>query len=459
VRTLIVLAMTLVAGARLLMCGFWLQPIVGGWLLVVFAMMLTGRIPHVLESIQYATQAPIAGFTLFQYRSYRAKTNRPQRFRLAGLLSFVFPALAVLVFGFLFVLANPDLMTLFGDNLEHFFRSLREWLVDYGPEPLEIPFLVFVLLLTAGLIRPVNPKLDMLELDDEDDERLPEVRSVLYPAYRNTLIAVTVLFAVYIVFEFKTLWFRTFPKGFYYSGYAHEGAFWLTVALALATLTLSVIFRRELLRDERVGKLKKLAWLWSVENFLLAAAVYNRLSIYVGFNGMTRMRVVGFFGISAVVCGFALVVWKIAKAHHFLWLVRKQLWALALFVYLYAVVPVDHCVMTYNVGRILAGDPAPSVQISEHPIDDEGIDVLFPLLQADDEIIRDGVKALLRQRYLEEIQEAADRKADGWTAWSWSHNRLLSDLEKNEQKLFFAGGEPARKAAWNRFDEYAYQWY
>lgn len=464
IRTLLVLGMILLVGVRLLMCGFWLQPIVGGWLLVVYAMLLTGRTPHVLESFQYATQAPVAGFTLFQHRSFRANRHRPHALGLAGMLSVILPVLAVVVFGFLFILANPDLMKLFGDKFEYVLRSIREWFVEYGPQPLEIAFLVFMLLLTAGLLRPVNRKLDMLELEDEDEDieddfHAAEVQSVLYPAYRNTLLAVVALFAVYNVFEFQTLWFRSFPKGFYYSGYAHEGAFWLTVALALSTLTLSVIFRRELLRDERIVRLKRLAWIWSAENFLLALAVYHRLSIYVGFNGMTRMRVVGFFGISAVMCGFALVVWKIAKQYHFLWLVRRQMWVLALFVYLYAVVPVDQCVMTYNVNRILTGDPAPSVQISEHPIDDEGIDVLFPLLEADNEIIREGVRALLLQRFHQEVLESMERDETGWTAWSWSHHRLLRDLENHKQKLLFQGGEPAREAAWDRFDDYAYQWY
>ncbi len=56
-----------------------------------------------------------------------------------------------------------------------------------------------------------------------------------YPALRNTLWTVIGLFAVYLVFEFMTLWFRSLPPGFYYAGYARERAAWLTVALALAT--------------------------------------------------------------------------------------------------------------------------------------------------------------------------------------------------------------------------------
>ena len=101
---------------------------------------------------------------------------------------------------------------------------------------------------------------------------------------------------------------------------------------------------------------------------LLAIAVYHRLYIYIGFNGMTRMRMVGIFGISAVLVGFLLVLWKIARNRGFLWLLHRHLWTVAMAVYVYSVIPVDVVVVQYNVHRILAGDPAQSVQISVHPI-------------------------------------------------------------------------------------------
>ena len=44
---------------------------------------------------------------------------------------------------------------------------------------------------------------------------------------------------------------------------------------------------------------------------VLALAVFNRLFIYISFNGMTRMRIVALYGMSAVAVGFVLVVWKI----------------------------------------------------------------------------------------------------------------------------------------------------
>ncbi len=47
---------------------------------------------------------------------------------------------------------------------------------------------------------------------------------------------------------------------------------------------LSLIFRGRVLADPRLPRLRRLAWLWSAENMLLAAAVYHRLFIYIGFN-------------------------------------------------------------------------------------------------------------------------------------------------------------------------------
>src|SRR5690606_4545025 len=151
----------------------------------------------------------------------------------------------------------------------------------------EIICWIVVALCVGGLLRPMVTTwvLKPLSRSVDADVAEPLFETPLYAAYRNTLIAVMALFSIYLVFEFATLWFRTFPKGFYYAGYAHEGAAWLTVALAATTFVLSAIFRESTMRDPRVESLKRLAWGWSALNLLLALAVYNRMWIYVDFNG------------------------------------------------------------------------------------------------------------------------------------------------------------------------------
>ena len=346
-----------------------------------------------------------------------AQRARRPRWRIAriGFLSIALPLAAFIAFSLLFILANPDLLDSFGQRAEKILTAFREWLIDFSPHPLEMMFWLAIAWIAIGMLRPMlsRPLFEGLEIVERDskDVAVAQTPSPLYAAARNTLVTVLVLFAIYLVFEFKTLWFRKFPDGFYYSGYAHQGAAWLTVALALATIVLSLVFRGTVLRDPRLKTLRRIAWLWSLENVLLALAVYHRLHIYVGFNGMTRMRIVGILGISAVLIGFLLVLWKIARNRGFLWLVRRHLWTVAFAVYLYGVLPVDSIVVNYNVQRILAGDSAPSVQITEHEISSEGVLLLAPLLECDDAVVREGVRAYLADRY--EASEALyERRQD-----------------------------------------------
>jgi hypothetical protein len=454
--------MLVAAAARLFWCGSWLMVAAGFALLVAFAATLAGLCPYVVDVVAYGLQTFTAGCVALAHYGGSAPELAPQGPR-SRWLNVALPALALLAFGALFVMANPDLATWYADYLGRFFRSLWDWVREVAPTWQEVLLWVAVAWFVAGLLRPVlrQPVLDSLwkRRGDEAGRMRPPAESPLYAAFRNTLVTVIVLFAVYLVFEFKTLWFRVFPKGFYYAGYAHEGAAWLTAALALATVVLSAIFRAGVLADPRLARLRRLAWLWSAENLLLALAVYHRMYIYVGFNGMTRMRTVGLFGISAVVVGFVLVVWKIVKSRDFLWLFHRHLWTVAVAAYLFALAPVDAIVHTYNRQRILNGDPAPSVQISVHPIDSEGALVLRPLVYCKDEIIREGIRAMLAQRAEEALAAARLCDERGWTAFQLADRLLLEQLE-NARADWMDYADPAkRSAALARFHSYAYQWY
>ncbi|MCL4202244.1 MAG: DUF4173 domain-containing protein [Pirellulaceae bacterium] len=461
-RTLCCIAgMLIVLAGRLVWCGSVLMLPIGLALLVAFAMSLSGQRPYVLEALVFASQSVWAGYrglAEFGRSLLRVRTGVARM----TWLSVVLPATTALVFSTLFVLANPDLMEAFGEHISRGLTAVREWLIQAVPEPLEVLFWLAVLWISMGLLRPVmggSGSEENLRGRAKVDRPAEQRPSPLYPAFRNTLIVVIALFAAYLVFEFKTLWFRVFPDGFHYSGYAHEGAAWLTVALALATVVLSAIFRGEVLRDPRLPKLQRMAWLWSVENLLLALAVYNRLFIYIGFNGMTRMRIIGLFGISAVVVGFLLVVWKIARHRDFVWLIRRHLWTLAIAIYLWAITPVDIITVRYNVQRILTGDPAPSVQISVHPISAEGIPWLLPLLECDDPVIREGVRAMLAER-LEQAENAIPRLDQlGWTAFQIADQVVLERLRPKRAEWTRYEDHSERAASLAKFHDYAYQWY
>ena len=438
--------------ARLAWCGSPGAVVIGIACLIGYAMCLAGLPPYITRVLGFASLLIAAGHRgLNQYASQFASKSR----WIPGMglfLSIGFPLLALVVFGTLFILANPDLVKSVGVQFEQFVNLLTEWLEHFSL--LEFPFCLAAGWLIVGLLRPDRrePEEWVVMVDADLPGPAP-----LYEAFRNTLVMVVGLFTVYLVFEFKTLWFREFPKGFHYSGYAHQGAAWLTVALALATALLSMIFQGRILLDERLGRLRTLAWVWSFLNLLLAFAVFHRLWIYVGFNGMTRMRTVGWLGIGSVVVGFLLVVIKIAKQKDFRWLLRRELWTVSFAAYLYFVLPVDRWITQFNVRQVLAGNLAPSVQISEHPLSAEGYLQLEPLRQCTDDTIRKGIIAMLEQWQYESGEGHQQRPKLGWTARQIAEEQLINQLRSIPEVQTLDSATSATDLA--AFRQYAYQWY
>jgi hypothetical protein len=281
----------------------------------------------------------------------------------------------------------------------------------------------------------------------------------LFSIARNTLVAVVALFVPYLFFEFYYLWIREIPEGFYYSGYAHQGAFWLTVALALSTFTLGFIFRGPLLEHPRLELLKKLTWIWCVQNFVLALCVLHRVEIYIQYNGLSKMRVIALYGITAVFIGFLLVVWKVLKGMNLLWLLRRDLTALFTVCFVYALTPVDIITTRYNVSEILEGNHAPSVLLSVHPIGPEGIPELLPLTEAEEPIIREGAWALLATSKATLDSEDARDAAFGWKGRQLARERAIGLLNAYRDRWKESAEGLDLNFARQRFDEYARQWY
>ena len=437
---------------RLAWCGSVGAVFAGAVCLIAYAMSLAGLPPYMTRILGFASQLIAAGHRGLNH--YAAQLSRQSAWTpgRSAAIAYGLPLVALGVFGTLFILANPDLVKSVGVQFEQLATLLQAWLKGFSF--FEIPFCIAAGWIVIGLLRPDTRQPE--EWPDKSEPMTPGP-APLFEAFRNTLLMVVALFAVYLVFEFRTLWFREFPQGFHYSGYAHQGAAWLTVALALATVLLSVIFQGHILRDERRGLLRKLAWVWSLQNLLLAAAVYHRLWIYVGFNGMTRMRTIGWLGISSVVIGFLLVVIRIARGKDFRWLLRRQLWTVSLAAYLYVVLPVDRWITKYNVSRILVGELAPSVQIAEHPLSDEGYLQLSALKGCSDPIIQRGVMAMLARRHRDLQIEDQRKPQPHWTARQLATEKLKQRIAAIPEVQ--ALSPQAIDERIEAYRKYAYQWY
>ncbi len=427
--------------------------------LMAFAMAQQGMVPFIPELCAFIGRIfPLAALELPENCvSSLGLATRASRGRW---LAFGLPLGVSLAFMIPFLLANPDQITWFVKQMELVGNFIWDWWSEMAVGEI----VVWILLATLGLgvFSPRNIFPSWLDLKGRSmPSDLHE--SLWYVPVRNTLLAVIVVFLMYLVFEFQSLWFREFPENFHYSGYAHQGAAWLTVALGMTTIVLSCMFQGRLLDDPRICRLHRLAWLWSALNFLLAISVYHRLWIYVGFNGMTRMRIIGIFGISCVVIGFILVVYKIRYQRPFAWLLQYQLMALAVMSSLLSITPMDAMAYSYNTRQILAGQPAPLVQITEHPMTPDGWLAAWPLVHSSDSVVREGVLAMLAEQ-MEPSSPPTWRPATNVRkSWQWfqiSKARLQRKLRDNAS-LFaaFASDAERRRAAIELFKSTAYKWY
>jgi hypothetical protein len=111
------------------------------------------------------------------------------------------------------------------------------------------------------------------------------------------------------------------------------------------------------------------------------------------------------------------------------------------------------------VRRILAGEYAPAVQISEHDVDNGGVQVLQPLLKSDNALIREGIRALLADRALRLESKLPARHATGWTSYQAADEQLAKELLARQSDWDKYEDPAARRGAWMRFKQYAYQWY
>jgi hypothetical protein len=135
----IVSAMLVAISAKTLWCGSGLQLAAGFALLVAFAMALAGLCPHVLGMGVFASQTVLAGYAgLIHY--WRALSRRGPPVTRVPWLSIMLPFVTLLIFSAIFVLANPELLSAFGEHLSDLVTALRDWIVDAAPRPTELAF-------------------------------------------------------------------------------------------------------------------------------------------------------------------------------------------------------------------------------------------------------------------------------------------------------------------------------
>ena len=85
--------------------------------------------------------------------------------------------------------------------------------------------------------------------------------------------------------------------------------------------------------------------------------------------------------------------------------------------------------------------------------------MLQPLLGCDDELIREGVRALLAEHHSNAESTAIRRVALGWTTYQIADRIALDEFRTNSEHWKRYSDPKIRQKVLNQFHDYAYQWY
>jgi hypothetical protein len=227
--------------------------------------------------------------------------------------------------------------------------------------------------------------------------------------------------------------------------YAHQGAFWLTVALVLCTLVVGVLFRGALAHAAEARLARTLAYAWMAQGLVLAVGTYRRIAIHVANSGLSDLRIVGVLGTTLVVAGVVAVALKLRRQRTLTWLVRRQLDALAVTLIVYAVFPTHLVSAEVNVARIRGGEYRPVLHMFRQSTKVESAAALLPLLEHPDLRVRQGVAALLEHERDELAGEVEQQRS--WRERDLATPRALRALEDARPQLDAVLGRVDRAAA------------
>lgn len=165
------------------------------------------------------------------------------------------------------------------------------------------------------------------------------------------LAALNGLFFIVNTIDAVYLWQSSEPPlGVNRSEFVHDGVNSLICAVVLSGIVIAGIFQQE----DRVANnrwLKSLSHLWSLQNCVLIAGCFKRLSFYTHDYGLTTKRIHVAFFLILVAAGFALLAWFVQKRRTFNWLLGTN--AVATFLLFFTIQFSDTAkwVARYNVGR------------------------------------------------------------------------------------------------------------
>lgn len=347
------------------------------------------------------------------------KRHPASAFNLAPL---ILPVTAVLLFGLLFIWANPvleDFATSFdGESLFTVLTIDRLILWAFAG------MIVWSLLRASAIYLPKGAGYEAEKVDGRI-VRLFSVHSVLI-----ALILCNAIFALQNGLDLTYLWAgETLPDGLTHAQYAHRGAYPLILTALLAGAFVLVALRRGA-PGEHDTRIRALIYFWLAQNVFLVASAMLRTLNYIEDYSLTMLRLSALIWMGLVAFGFVLILARILMGKSGRWLINGNALAAAGVLYVLAFTNLSGIIASYNVSH--SRDVGGRGQFLDMAYLAELGPAALPAFDQFITRLRDAPHAGTAMQFRQELYAELSVKQQDWRSWTWSGQRLLTSLAPPE---------------------------
>ncbi len=255
------------------------------------------------------------------------------------------------------------------------------------------------------------------------------------------LVALNLLLLLVNFLDIKNVWFGFEWDGETLKEFVHEGTYLLILSILISIALVLYYFRKNLNFYSKNGLLKKLSYVWIIQNIILAISVGIRNFWYIEYYALAYKKIGVIFFLLATIYGLYTVLIKVKDKKSSFYLFKNNAMSVFLILVITSAVPWDICIAKYN----FAHADESYIEL-EYLVDFS--DKSLPYLDKPEQVVA-RLKANQNQKFLPDDdmkasnyftrinykKEAFKKKWENkkWLAWNWAEYRAYNMLFSNSE--------------------------
>ncbi len=436
-----------------------------------------------LKSVIYAALHMANGILMVPVNFFKKKNDSLKEYpRLNSAIRILrlslIPLSIAFIFFMLYCFANPIFGNYANIAFEKFVTLLHNFFSEISFE--RIFFIIFGAILLSAIYFRNEVKIFLLK-DLSFQEKLERVNKYrksqsddgfsklkkwqpVSPAYKTIalknqnrrgiilFLLVNVLLLIENCIDIKWLWFGfDLPEGFSLKHYVREGTGFLIVSILLSMGLLLYYFRKNQNFYSNNRLLKRLAYLWIVQNAILCYSVFLRNFQYIDFHGLAYKRIGVDVFLLLTVIGLITIFIKIKEIKSVYYLLRINTWALYITVILLSCYSWDVKIAEYNLAHWNKGEIDVDFYLK---LSDKAMPVIFKNLNSVKEQIEAHKKNRVRwiehldydvfvhELEVKRINFLSTYKEHSWLSYNMADEIAYKELDKREVATAIIPGPP-----------------